>query len=82
MDERQLKTEPIEEYDGLNDGFAYFVIVANLDLLMRGHAIKIITQDRKINIDVPNLYSLTVNLPLVFDKSDSKAYFDCKRRIL
>ena len=81
-DDINLKTEAIEEYDGLNDNFAYFVIVANLELLMRGHSIKLITQERKVNIDVPNLYSLTLNLPMIFDKENAKSYFDCKRRVL
>lgn len=76
MDDPKYETEILEEYDGLNDNFAYFVLIANLEMLMRGHSIKIITQERRINIDVPNLYSLTVNLPLPFDKDDAKAYFD------
>ena len=82
LDKTKVKWEIIEEYDGLNEDFGYFVIVANLNLLMRGHAIKILTQERKINIDVPNLYSLTINLPILFDKDESKAFFDCKRRVL
>lgn len=81
-DDISIIGEPIEEYDGLNENFAYFVLVANLELLMRGHAIKIITQDKRINIDVPSLYSLTINLPINFEKSDAKAYFDCKKRSL
>jgi hypothetical protein len=81
-DDIDVVGEPIEEYDGLNENFAYFVLVANLELLMRGHAIKIITQDKKINIDVPSLYNLTINLPIYFDKSGGKAYFDCKKRTL
>ena len=82
MDDPKYETELIEEYDGLNDNFAYFVLVANLEMLMRGHSIKIITQERRVNIDVPSLYSLTVNLPLPFDKEDAKAYFDCTKRTL
>lgn len=82
LDEPTVKTDLIEEYDGLNDNFAYFVIIARLEMLMRGHAIRIVTQDRRINIDVPNLYTLTINLPLGFDKASAKALFDCKKRTL
>jgi len=82
LDDINLKAEAIEEFDGLNEDFSYFVVIVNLELLMRGHAICITTQDRKINIDVPSLYSLTVNLPIIFDKEKSKSFFDCKRRVL
>ena len=82
LDEATIQHDIIEEYDGLNDNFGYFVVLANLDMLMRGHAIKIITLDRKVNIDVPGLYTLTINLPVMFDKENSKAYFDCTKRTL
>jgi ribosomal protein S24E len=82
LDETTMKRPIIEEYDGLNDNFNYFVVVANLNMLMRGHSIRILTQERKVSIDVPNLYYLTINFPILFDKKNAKAYFDWKRRTL
>ena len=82
VNEINFQEEGIEEYDGLNENYAFFVISTHLEMLMRGHAIKILTQDRKVKVDVPNLYSLTLNLPVLFDTENSKAYFDCNKRIL
>lgn len=69
-----------EEYDGLNDQIQAFLLVANLDMLMRGHSVKVKVDDWKVNILVPNLYKLNLNLPLEFDSSMSSAKFDCKKR--
>ena len=44
--------ELVEEYDGLNENFAFYVVLVKLQMLMRGHSIKIITQGKKININL------------------------------
>ena len=80
--EINFNEDGIEEFDGLNENYAFFIISTQLEMLMRGHSIKILTQDRKIKIDVPSLYTLTLNLPVVFDTENSKAYFDWNKRIL
>lgn len=59
--------EMCEEYDGMNDNFGAFLIVAKMDLLMRGFSVKIMTNETKINIGVKGLYQLNLNLPLAFD---------------
>jgi hypothetical protein len=69
-----------EEFDGLNENFQAFFLVANLDMLMRGHSVKIKVDDRKINILVTSLYQLNLSLPLEFDSHSSTAKFDCKKR--
>ncbi len=35
--------DEIEEFDGLNDEFSYFVLVAKLEMLMRGYSISLVT---------------------------------------
>lgn len=52
MDQSIDTNEMIEEYDGLNDNFAFFVVLVNLHMLMRGHSIKILTQGKKIKINL------------------------------
>lgn len=73
MDGTNVNEELIEEYDGLNSEYSFFVILVKMQTLMRGHSIKIITQGRKINV---NLCNLNLNLPKEFDNSHSKAFFD------
>lgn len=74
--------DPIEEYDGLNVNFAYFVVILQLPLLMRGHSIKVSKFERKVKVEVPSLYKLGLNLPLEYDASSGLAYFDLKKRVL
>lgn len=38
-------------------------------MLMRGHSVKVKADNRKLNIDVPNLYKLHLNIPLEYDTS-------------
>ncbi len=53
-----------------------------MDLLMRGSSILVVTQGEKINVRVHSLYKLAMCLPMAFDVEDSKAFFDCKTRVL
>lgn len=72
----------LDEYDGTNERFECFFLVATLDMLMRGYSVSILTHMWKINIDIPNLYKLHMHLPLDFDLKESRAFFDCKWRLL
>jgi len=79
---RGEKEDQIEEFDGLNSDFSSFVLTAKMDLLMRGFSISIVTQEKKVNISVQGMYKLNLNLPLDFDVTSSRAFFNCKTRSL
>jgi len=58
-----------EEYDGMNQNSAAFYLVINLEMLMRGISIKLKCDGRKINLEVPHLYKLNLNIPINYDRT-------------
>lgn len=53
----------------MNLDAAAFYLVINLEMLMRGVSIKLKCDGRKVNLEVPYLYKLNLNIPIVYDRT-------------
>jgi len=75
----------IEQFDGFNANFKEsraLIFQINLPLLVHGHSVILECSEEQIYMTVANFYELALKLPCDIIKEETKAYFDCSKRLL
>ena len=73
----------MEEYDGMNaDQAKFLVMMVEMPMPVRGHAVQTKVLEDIIAIRVPNLYRLSLGLPCTILEHSTSCFFDCKIRKL